>query len=250
MIKLLILALFLPVSDSESEINNNASVIQLATTYNEQKGQAMDKETQNDNEEVFGALYEPGGLYNDTLQQILQGLLSGIILHHGKLEQVTRDDILSGSNITAVTLEQYFKGTDAIMAEIYAELEKITNQLDRNMGRYRRAAVLHFLLENLRKQPLMLKVLITLDDRHFWEQHLRKIMIYITIPIWWDEEDEIWDELFDVFCYEFQIVLKWWSKLEFSEDSLEDAFARTEAWIFASSGYRAGLNFYSSAEES
>jgi len=53
------------------------------------------------------------------------------------------------------------------MAEIYAELEKITGQLERNMGRYRRDAVLHFLLENLRKQPLMLKILITLDERKF-----------------------------------------------------------------------------------
>lgn len=123
----------------------------------------MDTQIQNDNEEVFGALYEPDGLYNDTLQQILQGLLSGIILHHGKLDQVTREDVLSGSNITPVTLDQYFKGTDKIMIEIYSELEKITNQLERNMSRYRRDAVLHFLLENLRKQPLMLKILITLD---------------------------------------------------------------------------------------
>lgn len=204
----------------------------------------METQTQNDNEEIFGALYEPGGLYNDTLQQILQGLLSGIILHHGKLEQVTREDILSGSNITAVTLDQYFKGPDKIMTEIYTELEKITDQLDRNMGRYRRAAVLHFLLENLRKQPLMLRVLIALDDRCFWEQHLRNIMLYITIPVWWDEEDEIWDDLYNVFCYEFQLVLSWWSKLDFSEDSLEDAFARIEAWIFASSGYREGLGYY------
>ena len=208
----------------------------------------MDTQMQNDNEEVFGALYEPDGLYNDTLQQILQGLLSGIALHHGKLEQVTREDVLAGSNITAVTLDQYFKGPDKIMMEIYTELEKITDQLERNMGRYRRDAVLHFLLENLRKQPLMLKVLIALDERKFWEQHLRAIMIYVTVPFWWDDEDEIWEELFKVFCFEFQLVLLWWSKLEFSEDLLEDAYARTRAWIFTGSGYRAGLDHYRSEE--
>ncbi len=199
--------------------------------------------TEEENYEVFGALYEPDGLYNDTLQKVLKGFLNGLTLHHGKPDQVKREDILAGSDITPVTLDQYFKGTDQIMAEIYQELGKIVGQIEHNMARYKRDAVIRFLLANLSKQPLMLKILITLDDRHFWELHLRSIVIRLTVPYWWDDEDEVWDDTFEVFCFEFQLVLEWWSVSDFSGDLLESAFKRIKAWIAADSAYRAGLDF-------
>ena len=203
----------------------------------------MNTEEQKEDYEVFGTLYEPEGLYNDTLQQVLAGLLSGINLHHGKLDQVKREDVLAGSDIAPATLDQYFKGTDQIMADIHQELSKIVGQIEQHMGRYKRDAVIRFLLENLRKQPLMLKILIALDDRHFWEVHLRNILLYCTVPYWWDDEDEIWDEAYEVFCFEFQLVLEWWSVSDFSEDLLEDAFIRVKSWIVADSAYRSGLSY-------
>ncbi len=203
----------------------------------------MNTEEQKEEYEVFGTLYEPDGLYNDTLQQVLAGLLSGINLHHGKLEQVKREDVLAGSDIAPATLDQYFKGTDQIMADIHQELSKIIGQIEQHMGRYKRDAVIRFLLENLRKQPLMLKILIALNDRHFWEIHLRNILLYLTVPCWWDDEDEEWDEVYEVFCFEFLLVLEWWSVSDFSESLLEDAFKRVKAWIAADSAYRAGLTF-------
>ena len=88
------------------------------------------------------------------------------------------------------------------MADIHQELSKIVGQIEQHMGRYKRDAVIRFLLENLRKQPLMLRILIALDDRHFWEVHLRNILLYCTVPYWWDDEDEIWDEAYGVFCFD------------------------------------------------
>lgn len=199
--------------------------------------------------EVFGTLYEPGGLYNDTLQKVLKGLLEGINLHHGKLDQVKREDVLSGSGIPSVTLDQYFKSTDQIMADVYKELTGIIDQIEHNMGRYKRDSVIHFLLENLRKQPYMLKVLISLDDRHFWETHLRNIMLYVTTPVWWDDEDEIWNEIFEVFCFQFQLVLEWWSVADFSEEQLKDAFIRIKAWVISDSAYRPGLTMPPATED-
>lgn len=202
----------------------------------------MDTES-NEKYEVFGTLYEPDGLYNDTLQKVVKGLLEGINLHHGKLDQVKKEDVLATSDIAPATLDLYFKSADQIMSDIYKELSKIIEQIEHNMGRYKRDSVIRFLLENLRKQPYMLKVLIALDDRHFWETHLRSIILYITSPVWWDDEDDIWNELYEVFCFQFQLVLEWWSVSDFSEDHLEDAFRRVKAWIVADSAYRSGLSF-------
>lgn len=201
----------------------------------------MDNQADNQ-EEVFGALYEPDSLYNDTLQQILQGMFSGIILHHGKLEEVTREDILAGSNITPVTLDQYFKNPDQIVFEIHSEIHKITGQLEKNMERYRRDAVIRFLLENLRKQPLMLKILIALDDRHTWETSLRKIVRYVVYPFWYEADDETWDELYNMFCFQFQRVLKWWSETDFAVDDMSEAFQRIKAWIVAEDSYLSALD--------
>ena len=203
----------------------------------------MDAAIPEQDEEVFGALYEPDSLYNDTLQQILRGLVSGIVLHHGKLEQVKREDILAGSDINPVTLDQYFKSPDQIMSDVYSELQTIIEKLEKNMKRYRHDAVIRFLMENLRKQPLMLKTLIALNDYQFWENHLKGILLYLTVPYWWDEPDEIWNETFEVFCFEFQQVLKWWAVSDFDNALTEDAFKRVKAWIVSNSGYRSSLNF-------
>ncbi len=203
---------------------------------------AEDKK-EDENYEVFGTLYEPDSLYNDTLQKVLAGFLSGINLHHGKLEQVKREDILTGSDVPSETLDQYFKNPDQIMSDIHQELAKIIAQIECHMGRYKRDAVILFLLENLRKQPLMLRIIIALDDRHFWETHLRNILRYHTTNYWWEVEDEIWDELYKVFCFQFQLILEWWSAADFSEDLLNDVFIRVKSWIIADSAYRSGLNF-------
>ena len=97
----------------------------------------MDTES-NEKYEVFGTLYEPDGLYNDTLQKVVKGLLEGINLHHGKLDQVKKEDVLATSDIAPATLDLYFKSADQIMSDIYKELSKIIEQIEHNMGRYKR----------------------------------------------------------------------------------------------------------------
>lgn len=203
----------------------------------------MDKKSSQENEETIGIPYNPTSLYNDTLQQILHGLYKGIVLHHGKLEQVNREDILAGSTLSPAMLDQYFKGTDKIMSEVYNELLFIIAQIEKNMGRYIKDAVIIFLLENLSKQPMMLNILIALDDYHFWERSLRNVMCYLTTEPWWEVDEDTWEELYMMFCYEFQSILKWWSSLDFKYSEQKAVFIRIKSWLAADAAYAKFLNF-------
>ena len=148
---------------------------------------------------------------------------------------------MKGSAIDPLVLEQYFKSSGVIMNEVYKELRKIIGLVEINMERYRKDAVLGILLENLRKQPLMLKVLIEANDDTFFENNTKNILLYITVPERWGEQDSIWEETYKVFCFEFLMVLKWWADSDFSEEKSKEAISRINAWLIIDSDYRSEL---------
>ena len=192
--------------------------------------------TDNTDNELFGGLYNPTGLYNGTIQEVLKGLLSGLALHHGRVDQVKREDILAGSNVSPVTLDQYFKDPAEILSEAKERLENVVHLTENNMDRFRTDAVIRILLENLSKEPATIKILVLMDDYHFWEKNLRIIIRYVAV-CWRKLSDGWWNELFDVFCFQFHYVLKIWAEADFSKELLEMSVKSIMAWLEADAEY-------------
>ncbi len=194
------------------------------------------EETTNQNNDIYNAQYDPSSLYNDMLQEVLKGLLNAINLHHGKLEKVKREDVLEEIDINPSTFDRYYKSTDDIISEVHEQIKSIIGLTVDNMDRFRSDAVVRILLENLSKQPLMLRILIALDDRSLWEKHLQ-VLIWFVATKWHSISDRWIGDIFEVFCFQFHHVLIYWEQYEFDEDHLESCVDRIMAWLEADAEY-------------
>lgn len=176
--------------------------------------------------------HRPGELYKETFDQILSGLLAGLKKHDGKLDEVTLDDIIEGGNLDPLMMEQYFSSSKVIMNEVISTMKGLIEQVPSLASPTEPDSMLTVLLTALSLQPCMVEVLMAAEYHIFWENNLKPI----ATQLFADKitpEDELWADLYSIFCHEFECVVKKWSLEKYAEDRIPEMVRLLSAWIGA-----------------
>jgi len=175
-------------------------------------------------------IHKPGELYNETFNEVLSGLLYALKMHQGALDLVTLDEIIEGSSINPITLEHYYSSSKTIMYEVLSDLQAAIHTAEVESFGYEPKDAIQILLIRLAKYPLHLKVILATDNKNAWEKNLKSILKRIASD-WHTEDDATWNEVFTVFCFQFHLVIKAWSRSDFDTQELPIMVRHVMAWI-------------------
>lgn len=176
--------------------------------------------------------HRPGELYKETFDQILSGLLAGLKKCDGKLDEVSLDDIIEGGNLDPLMMERYFKSPKVIMNEIISTMKGLIEQVQPLASPTEPNSMLTVLLVALSLQPYMVEVLMAAEYHIFWKNNLKPIATQLFSDKI-NPEDELWADLYNMFCYEFECVVKKWSLEKYAVDRIPEMVRLLSAWIGA-----------------
>lgn len=200
----------------------------------------QDKPTTANNEESDNATtakaHLPGELYRQTFDQILTGLLASLKQHRGTLDDVTIDDIVENGNVDPVLMDRYFNSTRVIMNEVISVVRALLAQAGKETVDQDPTSTIVTLLQLLIMQPLMVEVLLASGNHSIWENNLKPIAIRLS-PSWPAPDEARWNDVYPVFCFQFQRILKKWSDQHFSEAAIPTITSELLAWISADELY-------------
>lgn len=164
----------------------------------------------------------------------MTGLLGGLMMHSGRLRDVTMGDVLESSQLSAETLGYFYKDVKSIVRELYKYIKDILVLVNNNKEKIYDDLVFQYLLRQLREEPTMLKILVISGEQAIWEENLSSIVLYV-MKDWQRLSKEQQKYILSMFCGQFQSALKKWSESDFDRKYLEDCDKLLKAWLDADS---------------
>lgn len=178
------------------------------------------------------AFTHPADLYSKMFNDILSGLLIALKFHNGDIRKVTLEAIAEYSLVEAVTIRHYYKNVKAITDEVDYALSSLIGAAEQKISGLSPRETFMILLQSIQGDPLMIDIILQTDGAGFWKKHIKAFVHNATKS--WDIEDEsLWLEIYDVFCYQFQSAMTKWSENVYSNESLPVIVSRIEAWLDA-----------------
>ena len=189
------------------------------------RGSAGDSEASSGDTEASGANHK-------MLEQVLDGMLAALTEHQGDLTKVSGAEIVANSGMQASTFDYYYGDALSVMKNIYSEIRRITQvvRLVVEENELVGKPALYFLLQELSRQPKMLKILILTNDVHIWIGNLRWVAENYATG-WKKTDRNRWEYLYELFCFQFSLVLKKWATVDFATEYTEVCMDILATWF-------------------
>ena len=178
----------------------------------------------------------PADLYSKMFNDILSGLLIALKFHNGDIKKVTLDAIAEYSLVEAGTIKHYYKNVKAITDEVDYALSSLISAAEHKITDLSPRETFMMLLQCIQDEPLMIDVILQTDGVRFWKKHI-KAFVRNAAESWDIDDESLWLEVYDVFCYQFQSTMTKWSENVYSDESLPMIVSRIEAWLDADEQY-------------
>ncbi len=182
------------------------------------------------------AFVHPADQYSKMFNDILSGLLICMKFHNGDIRKVTLDAIAEYSLIEAITIKHYYKNVKAITDEVDYAVSSLISATEHKITDLSPRETFMMLLQCIQDEPLMIDVILQTDGVRFWKKHI-KAFVRNAAESWDIDDESLWLEVYDVFCYQFQSTMTKWSENVYSDESLPMIVSRIEAWLDADEQY-------------
>jgi hypothetical protein len=190
----------------------------------------------------------PADLYSKMFNDILSGLLIALKFHNGDIKKVTLEAIAEYSLVEAGTIKHYYKNVKAITDEVDYALSSLISAAEQKIFGLSSGEIFMTLLQSVQGDPLMIDVIIQTEGARFWKKHIKAFVRKAT-ESWGIDDETLWLEVYDVFCYQFQSAMRKWSENVYSDESLPLIVSRIEAWLDADEEFIINIMENFSAEE-
>lgn len=180
--------------------------------------------------------FQPGELYKETFDQILTGLVAALNLKDGNVDLVSLATIESVSDVDPYMLEMYYKNTRAILNEVISTMRTIVSQVTANAVDTDPQSAIRGFLQSISTQPMMLETLQASHSTSFWNNHLKEFVKLITRS-WPETTEEMWTELFSIFCFQLEHILTRWHNTNYATTQIPELTLQIYAWVLADGRY-------------
>lgn len=189
---------------------------------------AAEKEKENPKDLIT---VQPSG--NHLMQeQAIDGLLGALELRNGKLDAVSRNDILNATNMLPPTFDHYYRDASGIMKDVYKNLRGVFTKMEQDIVGLPEDEKLYFLFERLWRQKKSVKIILLIEDHDVWKNYMRNMFRGIA-QSWEEFDDAQWAYLYGVFCGQFESVLKKWDTVGLKKEYIHECVRLTSIWIEA-----------------